>query len=172
MSLWQKVEIWRFFLLIENCGEISKFFVLLCGFFSIEETNDENSSEEKQNSVRILKKRSLNSENDFSIDFIVRVDFFQKQNFVSTCRDTALNLAAHRQKYHIVDLLIQYRANPNIRNQAGKTALHRAVASYNDENANLIRSILNVGGDPTIEDEKHKTPLDQAVLSNKPGRSS
>jgi ankyrin repeat protein len=58
--------------------------------------------------------------------------------------DTALNLAAHRQKYHIVDLLIRYSANPNIYNKAGKTALHRAVVSYNDENANQILTILQV----------------------------
>ena len=59
-------------------------------------------------------------------------------------RDTALNLAVHRQKYHIVDLLLQYRANPNIANQAGKTSLHRAVVSYVDENANHIRALLQV----------------------------
>ena len=59
-------------------------------------------------------------------------------------RDTALNLAVHRQKYHIVDLLLQYRANPNIFNQSGKTALHRAVASYIDENANQIRALFQV----------------------------
>lgn len=63
---------------------------------------------------------------------------------LSSIRDTALNLAAHRQKYHIVDLLLQYRANPNIPNQAGKTALHRAVVSYIDENANHIRTLLQV----------------------------
>ena len=62
----------------------------------------------------------------------------------SLCRDTALNLAVHRQKYHIVDLLLQYRANPNIYNQSGKTALHRAVASYIDENANQIRALFQV----------------------------
>jgi hypothetical protein len=29
-------------------------------------------------------------------------------------------------------------------NQSGKTALHRAVASYIDENANHIRALLHV----------------------------
>lgn len=58
--------------------------------------------------------------------------------------DTALNLAVHRQKYHIVNLLLQYRANPNLYNQAGKTALHRAVASYSNENAKQIQALLNV----------------------------
>lgn len=62
------------------------------------------------------------------------------------CRDTALNLAAHRQKYPIVDLLIQYKANPNLYNQAGKTALHRAVVSYTNENAYRIRTLLDVCG--------------------------
>lgn len=59
-------------------------------------------------------------------------------------RDTALNLAAHRQKYPIVDLLIQYKANPNLYNQAGKTALHRAVVSYTNENAHRIQTLLDV----------------------------
>ncbi len=58
--------------------------------------------------------------------------------------DTALNLAVHRQKYRIVDLLLQYHANPNVFNQAGKTALHRAVVSYTDENINRIRALLDV----------------------------
>ncbi|CAF4251394.1 unnamed protein product, partial [Rotaria sordida] len=58
--------------------------------------------------------------------------------------DTALNLAVHRQKYHIVDLLLKYHANPNIYNQSGKTALHRAVVSYIDENANHVRALLHV----------------------------
>jgi ankyrin repeat protein len=53
-------------------------------------------------------------------------------------------LAVHRQKYHIVDLLLKYRASPNVPNQSGKTALHRAVASYIDENANHIRALLHV----------------------------
>jgi ankyrin repeat protein len=55
-----------------------------------------------------------------------------------------LNLAVHRQKYHIAELLLQYHANPNIYNQSGKTALHRAVVSYIDENANHIRALLEV----------------------------
>jgi ankyrin repeat protein len=53
-------------------------------------------------------------------------------------------LAVHRQKYHIADLLLRYRANPNVYNQSGKTALHRAVVSYIDENANHIRALLDV----------------------------
>ncbi|CAF3717650.1 unnamed protein product [Rotaria sp. Silwood1] len=87
--------------------------------------------------------------------------------------DTALNLAVHRQKYHIVDLLLKYRANPNIYNQSGKTALHRAAVSYIDENANHVRALLQVtkyeaGADPTLEDRNQRRPLDEAVLANKP----
>ncbi|CAF1426534.1 unnamed protein product [Adineta steineri] len=82
--------------------------------------------------------------------------------------DTALNLAVHRQKYHIADLLLKYHANPNVPNQSGKTALHRAAVSYIDENANHIRALLYAGGDPTIEDRNQRTPLDEAVVSNKP----
>lgn len=59
-------------------------------------------------------------------------------------RDTALNLAVHRQKYPVVDLLLQYRANPNLYNQSGKTALHRAVVSYNEEHIHHIQALLNV----------------------------
>lgn len=75
--------------------------------------------------------------------------FFSLRHTISvgSCRDTALNLAVHRQKYHIVDLLIKYRANPNIPNQAGKTALHRAAVSYVDENANQLRILLLVNID-------------------------
>ncbi|CAF0747035.1 unnamed protein product [Didymodactylos carnosus] len=83
-------------------------------------------------------------------------------------RDTALNLAVHRQKYHIVDLLLQYNANPNIPNQSGKTALHRAVASYNDENANHIQTLLLAGSDLYMEDKNQRIPIDEAALTNKP----
>ena len=55
-----------------------------------------------------------------------------------------MNLAVHRQKYPIVDLLLQYYANPNVYNQSGKTALHRAVMSYPDENAHYIQVLLDV----------------------------
>jgi ankyrin repeat protein len=64
--------------------------------------------------------------------------------FYFFCSDTALNLAVHRQKYPVVDLLLQYHANPNVYNQAGKTALHRAVILHNDESINLIRKLLAV----------------------------
>ena len=74
--------------------------------------------------------------------------YFRKQKKETLSKfnysDTALNLAVHRQKYHIVDLLLKYHANPNIHNQSGKTALHRAVASYIDDNANHIRTLLHV----------------------------
>ena len=61
-----------------------------------------------------------------------------------------MNLAVHRQKYHVVDVLLRYHANPNVPNQAGKTALHRAAASYVDENANQLRALLEVNN-PSIE---------------------
>ena len=59
-------------------------------------------------------------------------------------RDTALNLAAFRQKPRLAKLLLEYRANPNIRNKAGKTTLHRAVISYTDEDAPHLVNLLNV----------------------------
>lgn len=75
---------------------------------------------------------------------VKQILFFGNQisNFVFS--DTALNLAVHRQKYTIVNLLLQYRANPNLYNQAGKTALHRAVAAYSNENAKQILALLDV----------------------------
>ena len=70
--------------------------------------------------------------------------YFLINDLFSHSSDTALNLAVHRQKYHIADLLVKYHANPNVANQSGKTALHRAVVSYVDENANHIRVLLHV----------------------------
>ena len=75
-----------------------------------------------------------------------RVFFFYSKTIFTRVfsSDTALNLAVHRQKHRVVDLLLHYHANPNIFNQAGKTALHRAVVSYTDENINRIRALLEV----------------------------
>ena len=99
--------------------------------------------------TKILLVHGANPNKQCSTGFVSIAFFFSLRHTISvgSCRDTALNLAVHRQKYHIVDLLIKYRANPNIPNQAGKTALHRAAVSYVDENANQLRILLLVNID-------------------------
>ena len=98
--------------------------------------------------VHMKKRKSFSFTEQIQINNVQQgiILSFQFSSHSYSSSDTALNLAAHRKKYRIVDLLIQYHANPNISNQAGKTALHRAVVSYSDENINRIRTLLDVRG--------------------------
>ncbi len=56
-----------------------------------------------------------------------------------------LNAACDRQNVRIVDLLLKYGANPNARDDLGKSAMCCAVSMGNEE---LLRRLVEANGDP------------------------
>jgi ankyrin repeat protein len=65
--------------------------------------------------------------------------------------------AGHR---NIVELLLKYKADPNIREQGGYTPLH-AAAQNGDKD--MIRTLLYGGADLTLQSDDGKMPLDLAL---------
>jgi ankyrin repeat protein len=60
----------------------------------------------------------------------------------------------------IVELLLKYKADPNVREQGGYTPLHAAAQNGDRE---TIRALLYGGADLTLRSEDGKTPLDLAL---------
>ena len=58
-------------------------------------------------------------------------------------------------------LLLNYGANPNLTDSAGRTPLHIAVAEK--ENQKLVSLLLERGADPRIKDRSGRTAFDYAV---------
>ena len=83
---------------------------------------------------------------------IVDVSDFKQQ--------TPLMMAAHNQDYKTVELLLNAKANPNLRDLKGRTALHSAAASRCLLSAKLL---LEHGIDETIVTIEGATPLHTAT---------
>lgn len=75
-------------------------------------------------------------------------------------RAAPIQSAASAGHVKIVELLLQYKADPNIREQGGYTPLH-AAAQNGDPG--MIRALLYGGADLTLESDDGKTPLDLAL---------
>ena len=73
---------------------------------------------------------------------------------------TPLQSAASAGHVKIVEMLIKYRADPNVQEQGGYTPLHSAA--QNGDQA-TIRALLYGGADLTLRSEDGKTPLDIAI---------
>jgi len=63
----------------------------------------------------------------------------------------------------IVKMLLELRADPNIREQGGYTPLHAAAQNGDEE---MIRILLYGGADLMIKSNDGKTPLDLAIEAN------
>jgi ankyrin repeat protein len=89
--------------------------------------------------------------------------------------ETPLHLAAWDGHLDVVELLLEHGANPNIQeNKYGKTPLHYAVSrrlenkfgrtllhfTVSRRHVDVARVLLDHGADPTISDNKGRTPLD------------
>jgi ankyrin repeat protein len=60
----------------------------------------------------------------------------------------------------IVELLLMYKADPNVREQGGYTPLHAAAQNGDKQ---TIRSLLYGGADVTLQSDDGKLPLDLAL---------
>lgn len=74
---------------------------------------------------------------------------------------TALFRAVAKNELNLAELLIKHGAGVNMQNRVGKTALHVAAGSSNIR-LEVVRLLLNSGGDPEIEDANGRTPARHA----------
>jgi len=62
-------------------------------------------------------------------------------------------------------VLLEYGANPNWRDEAGNTPIHRAIASRMVlDPATFIQLLLDFGADVSLRNLEGRTPLDEAIL--------
>jgi len=75
--------------------------------------------------------------------------------------NTVLHYALFRFRPRLIDLLIQYNVNPNVKSKAqqGKTPLMMAVVSGQKE---FVEKLLQAGADPTIKDDLGRTAISVA----------
>eukprot|EP01112_Ceratiomyxa_fruticulosa_P012359 TRINITY_DN3416_c0_g1_i1.p1 TRINITY_DN3416_c0_g1~~TRINITY_DN3416_c0_g1_i1.p1 ORF type:complete len:398 (-),score=104.90 TRINITY_DN3416_c0_g1_i1:39-1232(-) len=77
---------------------------------------------------------------------------------------TPLQLAIIHKKYEIVQLLLNFKANPHVLFRANHTTLQVVVQQ---ENFSLVQALLEQKVDPNIQETINgKTPLHSAVLTN------
>ncbi|KAN0132330.1 Ankyrin repeat-containing domain protein [Lactarius tabidus] len=77
-----------------------------------------------------------------------------------------LLLAFQRNMYEMTRVLLSRGADPNVKNDSGKAALHLLLEgdfSYEDDVPGLVRLLLDCGIDVDAQDEDHATPLLLAV---------
>lgn len=73
--------------------------------------------------------------------------------------DTALSNAVLRNNVGLVKVLLAHKADPNIANAQGMTALHTAAFNGPDR-SEIARLLLEHGADPSIRDAQGRTALD------------
>lgn len=73
---------------------------------------------------------------------------------------TPIQSAAAAGHAKIVDLLLKYKADPNVREQGGYTPLHAAAQNGDQE---IIRALIYGGADLTLQSDDGKMPLDLAL---------
>eukprot|EP01112_Ceratiomyxa_fruticulosa_P001947 TRINITY_DN1209_c0_g1_i1.p1 TRINITY_DN1209_c0_g1~~TRINITY_DN1209_c0_g1_i1.p1 ORF type:complete len:365 (-),score=95.93 TRINITY_DN1209_c0_g1_i1:123-1217(-) len=64
--------------------------------------------------------------------------------------DTCLHAAVQKGRRDIVLYLLNHDANPNIRNKAGSTPLHKVIGTQVDQ-LEILRALLKNGADPNIK---------------------
>jgi ankyrin repeat protein len=81
-----------------------------------------------------------------------------------------LLLAIQQMMYDVTRILLARSAEPNVKDDGGKTPLHLLFEgdfSSKDDIPDLIRLLLDRGADVNVQDQKHATPLLLAVKRRK-----
>jgi ankyrin repeat protein len=64
--------------------------------------------------------------------------------FITQKRNTALQLACMKQRFHVIDALLQNKANPNDVNMSGWNCLISAVNYFHEDSATMLLLLLQV----------------------------
>jgi len=70
--------------------------------------------------------------------------------------DRALHTAVGTGRQDLVDLILKYQTDTNVRDQYGRTALHLAVSS---ENIGMVQLLIERGADVNAKDSQGHTPM-------------
>ncbi|KAL6815542.1 hypothetical protein GGI42DRAFT_110711 [Trichoderma sp. SZMC 28013] len=82
------------------------------------------------------------------------------------CSDgqTALHWAVRYGRQKFVELLIRKSANPNLRDQAGDTPLHKALMGPAADNVAIVKVLIERGAQLDIRNGKGVSPIETAIL--------
>ena len=72
-----------------------------------------------------------------------------------------------KQRFHVVDALLQNKANPNDVNSVGWNCLISAVNYFHEESASMLLLLLQTGAKSDHKDNSRLTSIDHAVKKNK-----
>lgn len=81
-------------------------------------------------------------------------------NYEKSRKNTSLNHAVINNNFNMAELLLKYKANPNIKNRRGNTPLSIAVKK---DNYNMVKLLLKYDANPNIQDKKGISPILFAV---------
>ncbi|MBL8300431.1 MAG: ankyrin repeat domain-containing protein [Rhodanobacteraceae bacterium] len=81
--------------------------------------------------------------------------------------ETATHLAAQLGAAPLLDRLLDAGADPNARDQHGRTPLHAALAAPGPQLDDVVRSLIRHGADPEIAANDGETALGRALAGNR-----
>ncbi len=88
-------------------------------------------------------------------------------HFFCPIRNTALQLACMKQRFHVIDALLQNKANPNDVNLVGWNCLISAVNYFHEDSAIMLLLLLQTGAKIDHKDNSGLNCIDHAVKKNK-----
>lgn len=77
-----------------------------------------------------------------------------------------------KQRFHVVDLLLQNGASPNETNAIGWNCLTSAVQFFHEDSAIMLLLLLQTGAKTDHKDNNGMMPIDHAVKRKKISNSS
>lgn len=101
-----------------------------------------------------------------NVNFALQIDSEYHKQFNVIAGDTPLHVAVRQGRTHIVQALIQARANLDMNNSAGHTPLHIAIQNGYLE---IVRMLVLAGANRSALTHERHNALFLAVIENKPG---
>jgi ankyrin repeat protein len=81
--------------------------------------------------------------------------------------------AAGANSIDVARVLLEHGANPNWRDDAGNTPIHRVITSRMVlDPAKFVEVLLEFGADPNLRNREGRTPLDEAEAIHQAGKNA